>query len=74
MDNKTFFKNMNDLQIQEAQNRKALQNAYSNAEKEKLDIANLILKIDFDDSNNILIISELKEWAKKIKNKGITNF
>lgn len=71
MDNKTFFKNMQNLQqLQEVENRKQLQDAYLKSETEKIDVAKKILKIEFG-QDNTQIIMELKEWALSQKNKKI---
>lgn len=61
---------MENLQLQEVQNRKQLQDAYFQSEKEKLEIAKQILKIEFG-QDNTQIIMELKEWAIAQKNKTI---
>lgn len=61
---------METLQLQEVENSKALRNAYLKSEKEKLDIAKQILKIEFG-QDNIEIILELKAWALSQKNKTI---
>lgn len=55
------------------ENMRVLRNAYFQSEKEKLDIAIEILKLEFDNPNNNAIIRDLQKWATEVKQRKIFN-